>query len=99
MWSHKEYNDRLISFILDHRQFDDMQQQSLPGKTMIDKLTIDFEMMFDFKAICTKLPEFSYAKNMDLSVMEKEMISLYLPTIDLWKLVDNYGKIKYKLHQ
>ena len=50
MWSQKEYNDRLISFILDHRQFDDMQQQSLLGKTMIGKLVGDFEMLFDFKA-------------------------------------------------
>ena len=28
MWSQKEYNDRLISCILDHSQFDDMQHQS-----------------------------------------------------------------------
>jgi len=99
MWSHKEYNDRLISFILDHRQFDDMQHQSLSGKTLIDKLTVDFEMLFDFKAICTKLLEFSYVENVELSVMEKEMISLDMETTDQWKLVDNYGKSKYKLHQ
>ena len=66
---------------------------------MIDKLTIDFEMLFDFKAICTKLLEFSYAENVDLGVMGKEMISLYIPTTDKWKLVDNYGKSKYMLHQ
>ena len=66
---------------------------------MVDKLTIDFEMFFDFKAICTQLPEFSYAENVELSVMAKEMINLDLPTTDQWKLVDNYGKSKYKLHQ
>ena len=44
MWSQKEYNDRLISCRLDHRQFDDMQHQSLSGKIVIDKLTVDFNM-------------------------------------------------------
>ena len=40
-----------------------MQQQSLSGKTLIDKLAGDFEMMFDFKAMCSKLSDFSYSKN------------------------------------
>ena len=66
---------------------------------MIDKLTVDFKMLFDFKAICTKLPEFSYAENVELNVMEKETISLDIPTTDQWNLVDNYGKSKYRLHQ
>ena len=99
MWSQKEYNDRLISCRLDHRQFDDMQHQSLFGKKLIDKLTVDFEMLFDFKSICTNLPEFSYADNVELNVMVKEMISLDLATTDQWKLVYNYGKSKYGLHQ
>ena len=76
-----------------------MQHQSLSEKTMIDKLIWDFETLFDFKAICTKLPEFSYAENVELIVITKEMISLDLPTIDQWKLVDNYGKSKYMLYQ
>ena len=99
MWSQKEYNDKLISCRLDYRQFDDMQHQSLSGKIVFDKLTRYFKMLFDFKAICTKLSEFSYAKNVELNVMVKEMVGLYLSTIDQWKLVDNYGKIKYKLQQ
>ena len=99
MWSQKEYNGSLISYGLDHKHFDDLQHQSLSVKTMIDKLNVDFKMLFDFKAICTKFPEFSYAENMELNVMAKEMISLDLPTTDKWNLVDNYGKSKYRLHQ
>ena len=99
MWSQQEYNDRLISCILDHKQFDDMQHQSLSRKTMIDKLAGDFEMLFDFKAICTKFPEFSYVENMEFSIMAKDMISLDLLTTDEWKPVDNYGTSKYRLHQ
>ena len=66
---------------------------------MIDKLAAEFKTLFDFKATCTKLPEFSYGENVELSVMDKEMISLDLPTTDQWKLVDNYWKSKYGLHQ
>ena len=60
MWFQKDYNDKLISCILDHRQFDDMQQQSLSGKIVIDKLDGDFEMFFDFKDICAKFLDLSY---------------------------------------
>ena len=51
MFSQKEYNDWLVNCILDHRKFEDMQQ-SLSGKTKVDKLAEDFEMLFDFKATC-----------------------------------------------
>ena len=53
--SHKEYNDILINCRQDHRQFDDMQQQSLSGKIVIEKLTENFQMLFDFKATCAEL--------------------------------------------
>ena len=74
-----------------------MQQQSLPGKTLIEKLTGDFEIMFDFKDTCTKLPYFSYPKNVELRVLAKEMISLDPLAIDQWKTIENYGKRKYRL--
>ena len=99
MWSQKEYNDRLISCRLDHRKFDDMQHQSFSGKIVIEKLSNDFEMLFDFKATCTKLIDFSYAKNMELMLFAKGMINLDLPAIDKWKIIENYGKSKYKVHQ
>ena len=99
MWSHKGYNDRLTSCRLDHRQFDDMHHQSLYEKIVIDKLTVDFEILFEFKAICTKFLEFSYAENMELSIITKNMINLDLPTTFQWKLDDNYGKSKYRFHQ
>ena len=76
-----------------------MQLQSFSRKTVIDKLIGDLEMLFEFKSICTKLPEFSYAENVELNVMVKEMISLDLPNIDQSNLFDNFGKRKYGLHQ
>ena len=98
MLSQKEYNDRLINCRLYHRQFDDMQQQSLSGKTVIGKLAGDFEMLFDFKATCDKFPYFSHLKNVELRVLDMDMNSLYFPTADQWNTIENYGKRKHKLH-
>ena len=55
MLSQKEYCDRLINCIQDHRKFEDMAQQSLSGKTVVDKLSGEFELLFDFRVMCTKL--------------------------------------------
>ena len=99
MWSQKKYNDTLINYRLDHRNFDDMQHQSLSGKAVIDKLVGDFNMMFEFKATCTKFPNFSYSEDIELGVLAKEMINLDLPVVDQWKIIENYGKSKYKLGQ
>ena len=66
---------------------------------MIDKLAGDFEMLFSFKATCAKLPDFSYSENVELRVLAKDMINLYLPAIDEWKIIENYRKIEYKLRQ
>ena len=51
MWSQKQYNDRLISCELYHRQFDDIQP-ALFRKTVVDKLDGNFEILFYFKATC-----------------------------------------------
>ena len=59
--SQNEYNDKLINCRLNQIQFHDKQQQSLSVKIMIDKSTRDFEMLFNFKAMCAKLPYFSYS--------------------------------------
>ena len=74
-------------------------QQSLSRKITIDNLDGDFEMMIDFKATCAKLQYFSYVENVELRVLEKEMINLDLPTIGQWKIIENFGKRKYKLRQ
>ena len=57
-----------------------MTQQSLSGKTVIDKLTGEFELLFDFRAICTKFPMFSNTENVELSVLAEEMTKLEIPT-------------------
>ena len=98
MWYQKDYNNRMINYILDHRKFEDMKQL-FSGRIVVDKLAEYFEMLFDFKATCAKLPYFSYVENVELRVLEKEMINLHFPTIGPWKIIENFGKRKYKLRQ
>ena len=99
MLSQKEYHHRLINCKHYHRQFSDMLQQSLSGKTVIEKLTGEFKIMFEFKAICTQSPYFSYLENVELSVMAKNMINMEMQASNKWKTIENYGKSKYRLRQ
>ena len=50
---------------LDNNKFGDMQQ-SLSGKVIFDKLTMDFELLFDFKSACAKVSETSYPETIEL---------------------------------
>ena len=72
-------------------------QQSLSCKTIVDKLSEDFEILHTFRATCVQLPEFSYVDHVELRVLAKEMASLELPTVDQWKTVEKYGRTKYRL--
>ena len=75
MLAQKEYQDKLIECRLDHTKCTDMHQ-SLSGKTIVDKLEDDFEIVFDFKAMCARLPYFSYRDHVELCVLSKEMFTL-----------------------
>ena len=73
-------------------------QQSLSGNVIVDKLVDDFELLFEFNSTCAHLSYFSYREHVELRVLEKEMANLDLPSIYQWKLVEKYGRSKYKLH-
>ena len=73
--------------------------QSLSGKTVVDKLIVDFEIINTFITICSQLPPISYVDHVELRVLEKEITNLELPYLDQWKMIAKFGRIKYKLHQ
>ena len=64
-------------------------QQYLSGKTIVEKLSEDFEIIDTFITTCAQLPLVSYVDHVELRVPTKEMASLELPTVDLWKTVEN----------
>ena len=73
-------------------------QQYLSGKIIINELSKYFEILHTFRATCTQLPEISYKDHVELRVVAKKMTSLGLPTVDQWKIVEKYGKNKYRVH-
>ena len=95
--SQKEYREFLVHCRLDKSKFGDMQQ-SLSGKVVFDKLTSDLELLFDFKAACTEVPETSYPDTMELKAQAYDMTVATLPSPDLWRIIQQYGSTKFKMH-
>ena len=74
-------------------------KHSLTGKTIVEKLSEDFEIICTSRATCAQLPEISYVDHMESRVMAKEVAGLEILTIDQWNIVENFGKTKYGLYQ
>ena len=97
LMSHKEYQECLVHCRLDHNKFGDMQQ-ALSRKVVFDKLASDFELLFDFKAACSKVPKISYPETMELQVQAYNMMVVTMPGPDLWRVIQQYGSPKLKVH-
>ena len=83
----------------DHKKFEDIIQQSLSSKTVIRKLSREFELFFDFKALCAKFPTTFYLENLELEVLAEEVVKLETPMTNQWKMIENYSKSKQRLRQ
>ena len=79
-------------------KFEDMNQ-SLLGKTMIDKLAVGFEIINNFIEFCSQMPPISYVDHVELREVAKKMANLELPYVDQWKTIEKFGRTKYHLHQ
>ena len=66
---------------------------------MVKKLSGEFELLFDFKYLCTRLPTPSYLENLELGVLAEEMVKLEIPTSNQWKVIENYSESEHRLHQ
>ena len=73
--------------------------QPLSGKLIIDKLVVDFELVYSFRMFGAKLPLIYYVDHVELRVLYKEMKNLEVPFGDQWKTIEKFGKMKYRLHQ
>ena len=72
-------------------------QQSLSGRTNFDKLTSEFELLFDYKANYSKAPETSYLETMELKVQALHTAVETLPGPDQWRSIQQYGSSKFKM--
>ena len=64
---------------------------------MFDKLAEEFELLFDVKVLCAKVPNFSYTDNMELRVLAHDMVVADFPKLEHWRTVQQYASTKYKL--
>ena len=94
--SQVEYQTLLVKCRLDQNIFEDMNQ-SLSGKTLVDKLVVDFEIINTFRTVCSQ--PISYVDHVELRVLDKEMENMELSSVDQWKTIEKFRKTKYKLHQ
>ena len=58
----------------------------------------EFELLFDFKDLCAKLPEPSYLENIELEVLAEEVVKLETLMNNQWKMIENYSKSEKRLH-
>ena len=94
--THNKYHEKLIECRLDHANFDDMNQ-SLSGRTIVDKLADEFEIIFPFNEACAHIQNYSYMNHIELCLLEKEMSTFELPFADQWKTVEKFRRTKYTL--
>ena len=64
---------------------------------MFNKLAEEFELLFDFKVACAKVPNISYAESMELRDLAHEMVVADFPKLEQWRTVQQFGSNKYKL--
>ena len=91
-----DYLKQLVSYRSDNSKFRDMQQ-ALPGNTIFDKLDGEFELIYDFKATCDTLPNFSYTENMELKILAHDMVVANFHSPYQWRSIQQYGLNKFKL--
>ena len=87
----------LVQNRMDHSKFDDLEK-GLTGKTIVDKLTEDFEILQKFAIIRSRLPKVSYEAYMELEVSIREMMECDTLSVEQWKVVERFKKTKYVLH-
>ena len=97
MFSQEHYHNLLVQCRMDHTKFNDLEK-NLTGKTIVDMLTEDFEILQKFAIIRSRLPRKSYEAYMELEVAIREMMECDTPSSEQWKAVERFGKTKYILH-
>ena len=67
LFSQEHYHNLLVQSRMDHSKFDDLEK-GLTGKTIVDKLKEDFEILQKFLIVRKGFPKVSYESYMELEV-------------------------------
>ena len=79
---------------MDHSKFETLEE-GLKGVTLVDKMSIDFKILNQFKIVKLGLPILSYATCIDLEILMKEMTNYEIPSELQWKEIVILGNTKY----
>ena len=78
MFSQEHYHNLLVQCRMVHTKFNDLEKK-LTGKTIVDMLTEDFEILQKFAIIRSRFPKKSYEAYMELEVSIQEMMEWDTP--------------------
>ena len=92
----EQHHPLLTQALMDHLKFKYIEND-LDRRTIVNKLTDDFEILSQFNIIKAKLPPISYASCIDSEVLIMEMMDCHIPFEKQWKEVKRLGRTKYKL--
>ena len=65
----------------------------MSGRVVFDKFTGEFELLFDFKFACAKVPNFSYADNMELRVLAHDMVVADFSNLNIGEQFNNMDQL------
>lgn len=85
-----QYLELLAKCRSEDSKFEDLSK-SLKGKSIVDKLKDDFDLLIEFKLLVHYLPPFSYAQYNDLEFSTSEMIAYNFPSASRWSNIIEYG--------
>jgi hypothetical protein len=78
---------------MDHSKFESLEE-NLKGTNIVEYLTIDFEILNQFKKVNIGLPAMTYASCIDLDILITKMMDCEIPDLQ-WKEIVWLGKTKY----
>ena len=76
---HEKYHVLLTQAQMDHSKFDGLKKEP-DANVVIEKITDDFEILSQFRALKAELPPIYYASRIELEVIIKEMMDCLIPS-------------------
>ena len=84
MISQEHYLTLLTQARIDHSKFEGLKK-GLDGRSLVQRLSDDFEILIQFREIKIGLPPISYTSFIELEVLIKEMLDYEVLSQNQWK--------------
>lgn len=104
-WDNNDYliPQEAYQALLAHQRNEDSKfkelDKHLKGHVIVDMLTDDFELLFQFRSILENLPPLSYSQYVEMEVITKEMLDYEYPTTTQCENIFKFEKKRLKCTQ